>query len=158
MSGSRVSRIGAGLTSLSKVVSELKGQDLHTLCLHANSISRIEGLHMLRNLRDLNLSSNHISQMDGLQTLTALTKLNLASNRLTRVDSLHHLVSLQSLNLAYNAITHLSGLSGLQVQTPGLLSVFSQARQAQLTFSVMSACKHCSVMLFGRQGKPPHPD
>ena len=147
MESSRVSRIGAGLTSLSKVVSELKGQNLHTLCLHANSISRIEGLHMLRDLRDLNLSSNHISQMDGLQTLTALTSLNLASNRLTRVDNSHHLVSLQSLNLAYNAIAHLSGLSGLQVQIPGLLSVFSQAPQARLTFSAMSAYTHCSVTL-----------
>ena len=88
---------------------------MQSLCLHANSISKLDGLRMLRDLEDLNLSSNQLCDIEGLQTLTSLTSLNLASNRLSILDKLQPLSGLRSLNASYNTIEHLSELSALQV-------------------------------------------
>ena len=115
MESVHISRIGAGVQSLHPLVSELRGKHVQSLCLHANSISKLESLHMLQGLEDLNLSSNQLRDIDGLHTLTSLTSLNLASNRVCSLDKLRPLSSLQSLNLSYNSIAHLSGLSGFQV-------------------------------------------
>lgn len=124
MDGLHVSHMGAGIQSLRHLVSGIRGRQIQTLCLHANSISKIEGLQMLPDLRELNLSSNAISEMEGLQTLTSLTSLNLASNRISSIDKLHNLSSssLQHLNLSHNCIAHLSGLAALQVYLPMKLS------------------------------------
>ena len=128
MDRSYISRVGAGIQSLQPLALELRGTHVQRLCLHANSISKLDGLHMLRGLEDLNLSSNQLRDIEGLQTLTSLTSLNLASNRLSSLDKLQPLSGLHSLNASYNTIEHLSGLSPLQVTG---LSVDYQALPAQ---------------------------
>ena len=115
MDGTHISRIGAGIQNLKRFVSGLSSRHVQTLCLHANQISRIEGLQVLQGLREANLSSNAISRLEGLQALTALSSLNVASNRISSIDNLEGLPSLEHLNLSYNSIAHLSGLSALQV-------------------------------------------
>ncbi len=110
-----MSRIGAGLQTLQPLALELRGTHVQSLCLHANSISRLNGLHMLDGLKDLNLSSNQLRELEGLQTLTSLTSLNLSSNRLSTLDKLQPLSGLNSLNVSYNAIEHLRPLSALRV-------------------------------------------
>ncbi|XP_030071942.1 leucine-rich repeat and coiled-coil domain-containing protein 1 [Microcaecilia unicolor] len=86
---------------------------LHTLNLHFNSISKIEGLGHLQNLRHLDLSSNRIKRIEGLTTLTNLHNLNLSCNLLTKVEGLQKLVNLTKLNLSYNRIYDLSGFMHL---------------------------------------------
>uniref|UniRef100_A0A4X2LI19 Leucine-rich repeat and coiled-coil domain-containing protein 1 n=1 Tax=Vombatus ursinus TaxID=29139 RepID=A0A4X2LI19_VOMUR len=82
---------------------------LHTINLHCNNISKIEGLCHLLNLRHLDLSSNQISQIEGLNTLTNLCTLNLACNFITKVEGLEKLLNLTRLNLSYNHIHDLQG-------------------------------------------------
>ncbi|XP_072461089.1 leucine-rich repeat and coiled-coil domain-containing protein 1 isoform X2 [Notamacropus eugenii] len=82
---------------------------LHTINLHYNNISKIEGLCHLLNLRHLDLSSNQISQIEGLNTLTNLCTLNLACNFITKVEGLQQLLNLTRLNLSYNHIHDLQG-------------------------------------------------
>ena len=113
--GSHISRVGEGIQALQPLALELRGTHVRSLCLHANSVSRLDGLRMLRGLEDLNLSSNQLRDIEGLQTLTSLTSLNLASNRLSSLDKLQPLSGLQSLTASYNSIEHLSCLSILQV-------------------------------------------
>ena len=115
MESSHVSRVGAGLKKLQPLALELKGKHVQSLCLHANSISQLSGLHMLDGLTDLNLSSNQLREVEGLHTLTSLTSLSLSSNRLSALDKLQPLSGLQNLNVSYNAIERLSCLSTLQV-------------------------------------------
>ena len=115
MDGTHVSQMGAGIRSLKQFVSSVSSRHIQTLCMHANQISRIEGLHGLPGLREANLSSNAISRLEGLQALTALSSLNVATNRISSIDNLERLPSLEHLNLSYNSIAHLSGLSALQV-------------------------------------------
>lgn len=110
-----ISRVGRGIQSLQPLALELRDIHVRSLCLHANSISRLEGLRTLRGLEDLNLSSNQLGDIEGLQTLTSLTSLNFASNRLSSLDKLQPLSELQSLTASYNNIEHLSCLSTLQV-------------------------------------------
>lgn len=115
MDGTHISQIGAGIQSLKQFASGLSSRHIQTLCMHANQISRIEGLQGLPGLREANLSSNAISRLEGLQALTALSSLNVASNRISSIDTLEKLPGLEHLNLSYNSIAHLSGLSALQV-------------------------------------------
>ncbi|XP_023351719.2 leucine-rich repeat and coiled-coil domain-containing protein 1 isoform X1 [Sarcophilus harrisii] len=82
---------------------------LHTINLHCNNISKIEGLSHVLNLRHLDLSSNQISQIEGLNTLTNLCTLNLACNFITKVEGLEKLLNLTRLNLSYNHIHDLQG-------------------------------------------------
>ncbi|XP_056680154.1 leucine-rich repeat and coiled-coil domain-containing protein 1 isoform X2 [Monodelphis domestica] len=82
---------------------------LHTLNLHCNNISKIEGLCHILNLRHLDLSSNQISQIEGLNSLTNLCTLNLACNLITKVEGLEKLWNLTKLNLSYNHIHDLQG-------------------------------------------------
>uniref|UniRef100_A0ABM5GC05 Leucine-rich repeat and coiled-coil domain-containing protein 1 isoform X1 n=1 Tax=Pogona vitticeps TaxID=103695 RepID=A0ABM5GC05_9SAUR len=88
--------------------------ELHTLNLHCNQISRIEGLGHLSNLQHLDLSSNHIASIEGLSSLANLRTLNLACNLITKVEGLEKLFSLTKLNLSYNHIHDLSGLLHLR--------------------------------------------
>nr|XP_020663762.1 leucine-rich repeat and coiled-coil domain-containing protein 1 [Pogona vitticeps] len=88
--------------------------ELHTLNLHCNQISRIEGLSHLSNLQHLDLSSNHIASIEGLSSLANLRTLNLACNLITKVEGLEKLFSLTKLNLSYNRIHDLSGLLHLR--------------------------------------------
>lgn len=83
---------------------------LHSINLHCNHISAIEGLAHLRNLQHLDLSSNLISQIEGLDSLIHLQSLNLSCNKLTRIEGLNKLLNLRKLNLSYNRIHDLSGL------------------------------------------------
>ncbi|NXY45159.1 LRCC1 protein, partial [Ceuthmochares aereus] len=83
--------------------------DLHTLNVHCNSISRIEGLGHLRNLQHLDLSSNQIRRIEGLSSLANLRTLSLSCNLITRVEGLEKLFNLTMLNLSYNRIHDLSG-------------------------------------------------
>ena len=131
MDGTHISRIGAGIQNLKRFVSGLSSRHVQTLCLHANQISRIEGLQVLQGLREANLSSNAITRLEGLQALTALSSLNVASNRLSSIDNLERLPSLEHLNLSYNSIAHLSGLSALQVY----LSIQPSARLISITMA-----------------------
>lgn len=83
---------------------------LHSINLHCNHISAIEGLAHLHNLQHLDLSSNLISQIEGLDSLIQLQSLNLSCNKLTRIEGLNKLLNLRKLNLSYNRIHDLSGL------------------------------------------------
>ncbi|XP_014820992.1 PREDICTED: leucine-rich repeat and coiled-coil domain-containing protein 1 isoform X1 [Calidris pugnax] len=87
--------------------------DLHTLNLHGNSITRIEGLCHLRNLQHLDLSSNQIRRIEGLGSLANLRTLSLACNLITKVEGLEKLFNLTMLNLSYNRIHDLSGFQCL---------------------------------------------
>ncbi|XP_036621053.1 LOW QUALITY PROTEIN: leucine-rich repeat and coiled-coil domain-containing protein 1-like [Trichosurus vulpecula] len=87
---------------------------LHTINLHCNNISKIEGLCHLLNLRHLDLSSNQISQIEGLNTLANLCTLNLACNFITKVEGLEKLLNLTRLNLSYNHIHDLQGFLHLR--------------------------------------------
>ncbi|XP_005299452.1 leucine-rich repeat and coiled-coil domain-containing protein 1 isoform X2 [Chrysemys picta bellii] len=60
--------------------------ELHTINLHCNQISKIEGLGHIQNLQHLDLSSNQINQIEGLSTLTNLRTLNLSCNLITKVE------------------------------------------------------------------------
>ncbi|XP_074062953.1 leucine-rich repeat and coiled-coil domain-containing protein 1 isoform X1 [Macrotis lagotis] len=82
---------------------------LHSINLHCNNISKIEGLCHILNLRHLDLSSNQISRIEGLSTLTNLCTLNLACNFITKVEGLERLLNLTRLNLSYNHIHDLQG-------------------------------------------------
>uniref|UniRef100_A0A8C3KJ70 Leucine-rich repeat and coiled-coil domain-containing protein 1 n=1 Tax=Calidris pygmaea TaxID=425635 RepID=A0A8C3KJ70_9CHAR len=87
--------------------------DLHTLNLHGNSITRIEGLCHLRNLQHLDLSSNQIRRIEGLGSLANLRTLSLSCNLITKVEGLEKLFNLTMLNLSYNRIHDLSGFQCL---------------------------------------------
>ncbi|XP_068789218.1 leucine-rich repeat and coiled-coil domain-containing protein 1 isoform X2 [Struthio camelus] len=107
---------GAGARELSLMDRGIKSllevslrPDLHTLNLHCNRISRIEGLGHLRNLQHLDLSSNQIRLMEGLSSLANLRTLNLSCNLITKVEGLEKLFNLTTLNLSYNHIHDLSG-------------------------------------------------
>ncbi|XP_069710403.1 leucine-rich repeat and coiled-coil domain-containing protein 1 [Phaenicophaeus curvirostris] len=101
-----LSLMDKGLKSLLEVSLS---SDLHTLNLHCNSISRIEGLGHLRNLQHLDLSSNQIRRIEGLSFLANLRTLSLSCNLITRVEGLEKLFNLTTLNLSYNRIHDLSG-------------------------------------------------
>ncbi|KYO48342.1 leucine-rich repeat and coiled-coil domain-containing protein 1 isoform X1 [Alligator mississippiensis] len=83
--------------------------ELHTINLHCNQISKIEGLGCLWNLQYLDLSSNQISKIEGLSALTNLRTLNLSCNLITKVEGLDKLFNLTKLNLSYNRIRDLGG-------------------------------------------------
>uniref|UniRef100_A0A8C8RMG6 Leucine-rich repeat and coiled-coil domain-containing protein 1 n=1 Tax=Pelusios castaneus TaxID=367368 RepID=A0A8C8RMG6_9SAUR len=87
--------------------------ELHTINLHCNQISKIEGLGHIQNLQHLDLSSNQINQMEGLSTLTNLRTLNLSCNLITKVEGLEKLHNLTKLNLSYNRIHDLTGFLDL---------------------------------------------
>ncbi|BDA41828.1 probable centriolin at N-terminal half [Coccomyxa sp. Obi] len=114
MEGGHISKVGEGLQSLKQIVPLLMADNVHSLCLHCNEISKIECLSHLQALRDLNLSANAITNIEGLQNLRSLRSLNLASNRIQNLNGLQGLSQLQSLNLAHNFISTLSGLTALQ--------------------------------------------
>ncbi|XP_039381314.1 leucine-rich repeat and coiled-coil domain-containing protein 1 [Mauremys reevesii] len=88
--------------------------ELHTINLHCNQISKIEGLGHIQNLQHLDLSSNQINQIEGLSTLTNLRTLNLSCNLITKVEGLEKLHNLTKLNLSYNHIHDLSGFLDLR--------------------------------------------
>lgn len=142
MEGEHVSKVGAGLQSLQQIVPALLAKNLHSLCLHGNEISRIEGLEHLTNLRDLNVSANSLSEIGGLQNLSSLTSLNLASNRIHNIQGLAGLNQLKSLNLAHNFISSLSGLSTLQVPCPAI-SVLYCATVVTVYFNCMMRHHQC---------------
>ncbi|XP_044862072.1 leucine-rich repeat and coiled-coil domain-containing protein 1 isoform X2 [Mauremys mutica] len=88
--------------------------ELHTINLHCNQISKIEGLGHIQNLQHLDLSSNQINQIEGLSTLTNLRTLNLSCNLIRKVEGLEKLHNLTKLNLSYNHIHDLSGFLDLR--------------------------------------------
>ncbi|XP_074800262.1 leucine-rich repeat and coiled-coil domain-containing protein 1 isoform X2 [Natator depressus] len=88
--------------------------ELHTINLHCNQISKIEGLGHIWNLQHLDLSSNQINQIEGLSTLTNLRTLNLSCNLITKVEGLEKLHNLTKLNLSYNHIHDLTGFLDLR--------------------------------------------
>ncbi|XP_075776563.1 leucine-rich repeat and coiled-coil domain-containing protein 1 isoform X1 [Pelodiscus sinensis] len=88
--------------------------ELHTVNLHCNQISKIEGLGHIRSLQHLDLSSNQINQIEGLSTLTNLRTLNLSCNLITKVEGLGKLHNLTKLNLSYNRIHDLTGFLDLR--------------------------------------------
>ncbi|XP_024061838.2 leucine-rich repeat and coiled-coil domain-containing protein 1 isoform X1 [Terrapene carolina triunguis] len=88
--------------------------ELHTINLHCNQISKIEGLGHIQNLQHLDLSSNQINQIEGLSTLTNLRTLNLSCNLITKVEGLEKLHNLTKLNLSYNRIHDLTGFLDLR--------------------------------------------
>ncbi|EMP42289.1 Leucine-rich repeat and coiled-coil domain-containing protein 1, partial [Chelonia mydas] len=87
--------------------------ELHTINVHCNQISKIEGLGHIWNLQHLDLSSNQINQIEGLSTLTNLRTLNLSCNLITKVEGLEKLHNLTKLNLSYNRIHDLTGFLDL---------------------------------------------
>lgn len=138
-----VSRIGAGIISLYQVPELQQFLNITSLCLHANNITRIEGLERVgATLTDLNLSSNALVVIDGLSGLSNLRSLNLASNKLPDVHGLEGLSSLSSLNLSYNFITSLSGVSSLQGPLCSLstLSIKQNQLKKLQDFAVLVGC------------------
>lgn len=101
--GEFLSLLGARLTSLTDLAL---ASTLRTLVLHANEISRIEGLGHLSGLTELNLSSNRLERLDGLGSLASLRSLNLSSNRISSMEpeSLAGMASLETLALAHNCL------------------------------------------------------
>ncbi|XP_030906473.2 leucine-rich repeat and coiled-coil domain-containing protein 1 isoform X1 [Melopsittacus undulatus] len=87
--------------------------ELHTLNVHCNRITRMEGLGHLRNLQHLDLSSNQIRRIEGLSSLANLRTLSLSCNLITKVEGLEKLYNLTMLNLSYNHIHDLSGFQCL---------------------------------------------
>ncbi|XP_054841621.1 leucine-rich repeat and coiled-coil domain-containing protein 1 isoform X1 [Eublepharis macularius] len=102
-----LSLMDRGIKSLAEI--PLSSQ-LHTLNLHCNQISRIEGLDHILNLHHLDLSSNCIRRIEGLSSLANLHTLNLSCNLITKIEGLEKLFSLSRLNLSYNRIHDLTGL------------------------------------------------
>uniref|UniRef100_A0A8C0GWX6 Leucine-rich repeat and coiled-coil domain-containing protein 1 n=1 Tax=Chelonoidis abingdonii TaxID=106734 RepID=A0A8C0GWX6_CHEAB len=99
---------------LSHLLEITLSSELHTINLHCNQISKIEGLGHIQSLRHLDLSSNQINQIEGLSTLTNLRTLNLSCNLITKVEGLEKLHNLTKLNLSYNHIHDLSGFLDLR--------------------------------------------
>ncbi|KAM4688920.1 leucine-rich repeat and coiled-coil domain-containing protein 1 [Discoglossus pictus] len=97
---------------------------LHSINLHCNRISKIEGLGHLHNLQYLDLSSNFITRIEGLDSLTCLHSLNLSCNKLTRIEGLEKLLNLKKLNVSYNRIHDLSGLISLHGQNHQLSHLY----------------------------------
>ncbi|XP_052817378.1 leucine-rich repeat and coiled-coil domain-containing protein 1-like [Mya arenaria] len=87
--------------------------DIVSLNLHSNYISRVECLRHLRLLKHLDLSANQISYIEGLDNLVNLTTLNLSCNLLKSVQGLTALRNLEKLNLSYNQLEDLTGLKPL---------------------------------------------
>ncbi|NXD72217.1 LRCC1 protein, partial [Eolophus roseicapillus] len=87
--------------------------ELHTLNVHCNCITKIEGLGHLQNLQHLDLSSNQIRRIEGLSSLANLRTLSLSCNLITKVEGLEKLYNLTMLNLSYNHIHDLSGFQCL---------------------------------------------
>lgn len=138
-----VSRIGVGLISLYQVPELQQLLNITSLCLHANGITRIEGLERVgATLTDLNLSSNSLVGMEGLAGLSCLRSLNLASNKLPDVHGLEGLSSLSSLNLSYNFINSLSGVSSLQgpLCSLSVLSIKQNQIKKLQDFAVLVGC------------------
>ena len=148
MGSTHISRVGAGISSLQSLALELRGTHVQSLCLHANSISRLESLRMLQGLKDLNLSSNQLREIEGLQTLTSLTSLNLASNRLSSLEKLRPLSGLESLNASHNTIDHLSCLSGLQVTYLNVCLLISHSTTMRYNKAVIAPMSHTPAFLW----------
>ncbi|CAL8460859.1 g390 [Coccomyxa elongata] len=99
--------------SLKQIVPLLMADNVHSLCLHCNEISKIECLSHLQALRDLNLSANAITDIEGLQNLRSLTSLNLASNRI-QGGQLHRLDLRDNLISSLQELAVLAGLPNLR--------------------------------------------
>ena len=109
------SHVGEGLAEVPAHLASLTR--LQALCLHGNSICRIDHLGGLSRLRDLNLSSNCIEAVgSGLRGLVRLTSLNLSSNNLSTVEGLEGLLELRRLNLSHNYVRSLQVGSDLQLK------------------------------------------
>ncbi|XP_053874848.1 leucine-rich repeat and coiled-coil domain-containing protein 1 isoform X1 [Malaclemys terrapin pileata] len=106
-----LSLMDKGIESLLEITLS---SELHTINLHCNQISKIEGLGHILNLQHLDLSSNQINQIEGLSTLTNLRTLNLSCNLITKVEGLEKLHNLSKLNLSYNRIHDLTGFLDLR--------------------------------------------
>ncbi|XP_057282176.1 leucine-rich repeat and coiled-coil domain-containing protein 1 isoform X1 [Pezoporus wallicus] len=102
--------VDKGIQSLLEVSPS---SELHTLNVHCNRITRIEGLGHLWNLQHLDLSSNQIHRIEGLSSLANLRTLSLSCNLITKVEGLEKLCNLTMLNLSYNHIHDLSGFQCL---------------------------------------------
>ena len=83
-------------------------ENLKTLDLSHNSISRIEGVYGLRQLETLRLADNEISAIRRIGPLHSLKSLDLSHNLITRVEGLKTLKNLQELNLSHNRIVDVS--------------------------------------------------
>ncbi|GMH35963.1 hypothetical protein BSKO_03831 [Bryopsis sp. KO-2023] len=141
----RLSRVGEGLSSLSRVTGDLVfSVRLTSINLHANNISRIDGLDSLIALRELNLSSNCVTSLSGLPVLPNLRVLNLASNRIRNLDGLQKLVKLEKLNLAHNYLTTLSGIDALQGEECSLsaLDIRNNGVTSLMEFAVLANFPH----------------
>ncbi|XP_038050851.1 leucine-rich repeat and coiled-coil domain-containing protein 1-like [Patiria miniata] len=118
--------IDAGVRNLSSL---RLASSLHTLNLHCNQISTIDGLTGLQHLQHLDLSSNQIARIEGLEALTGLRTLNLSCNKIKVVTGLGSLRSMKRLNLSYNIITDLRGLVALHGSQSSLTHLELQGNQ-----------------------------
>jgi hypothetical protein len=139
-----VSCVAAGLVSIGQVPRLASLTGLKRLCLHGNSITRVDSLSGLCALLELNLSSNAIANIEptSLRGLSRLTSLDLASNRLHAVQGLEGLSSLANVNLSYNYLTSIAGLSALAGPSNSLKQLnlrYNQLQQLQ-SFSVLVGC------------------
>ncbi|XP_031569336.1 leucine-rich repeat and coiled-coil domain-containing protein 1-like [Actinia tenebrosa] len=87
--------------------------ELVSLNLHCNNITRIEGLESLCNLKHLDLSSNQITVIEGLGGLTSLRTLNLSCNKIKLIEGMEMLKSLCKFDASYNFIDNISGFKDL---------------------------------------------
>ena len=142
-----VSRIGQGLVSCFQVQELQRPGPIRSLCLHGNSIPRIEGLQLLTALQELNLSSNSIAGIENLAGLASLTSLNLASNKIQVITGLDGLSSLTHLNLSYNYITSLAGLNQGGQGAPPLPGPGQKLRLLNLKQNLLGGLQSLSVLV-----------
>ena len=91
---------------------------MEELSLEDNCISKLEGLHSLKNLQKLSLGHNFISTVEssGLEHLPSLVYLSLDCNRITTLAGLQKLQSLAELYVANNRIETLREVFYLKVK------------------------------------------
>ena len=82
-------------------------EQLQTLCLDNNVISRIENLGHLTNLIWLDLSFNNITKIEGLETLVNLKDLTLYHNQIEDIENLDFNTNIECLSLGKNRVKSL---------------------------------------------------
>uniref|UniRef100_A0A8D0HBT2 Leucine-rich repeat and coiled-coil domain-containing protein 1 n=1 Tax=Sphenodon punctatus TaxID=8508 RepID=A0A8D0HBT2_SPHPU len=143
-SGAAVGELSLMAKGVRSLLEVSLSSEIHTLNLHCNQISKIEGLGHILNLQHLDLSSNNINRIEGLSGLTNLRTLNLSCNLITKVEGLEKLFNLTKLNLSYNRIHDLTGFLYLR-------GTSHKVSHIDLHSNCISSIKHLLQCLIGLQ-------
>uniref|UniRef100_A0A669EAH4 Leucine rich repeat containing 9 n=1 Tax=Oreochromis niloticus TaxID=8128 RepID=A0A669EAH4_ORENI len=101
---------------ISKMISLSKLVNLRWASFNDNEISKVEGLDNCLKLEELSLNNNNICTLSGLTRLHCLNRLSVDGNRLTSLDvsTLDGLSSLSFLSAENNCIASLHGIQRLR--------------------------------------------